>query len=230
MRRAADAATVTHEVIQRSGVPLHVLGHEEEGLLTLIGVTAGEPVSRELVVVDVGGGSSEVVEVGPGRAPAALGLAMGSARMTQMFVAADPPSPEEIRTLAAAARRAVVAAPRSTPDEMVAVGGTVSNLLKVVPDGLRDRVLSRDGVHEALERLMEVPSAEASVRHRVNLMRARILPAGAVIVDALLEHYGLDQLRVSEDGIREGAIHAAAHAGRAWRDRLPELALGWRQG
>jgi exopolyphosphatase/pppGpp-phosphohydrolase len=50
-----------------------------------------------------------------------------------------------------------------------------------------------------------------------------------VIVDALMRRYGVDQVRVSEEGMREGAILAAQHTGRAWRDRLAELAHGWGQ-
>ncbi len=229
MRRAADAATVVQDVQRHAGVALHVLRHDEEGFLTLIGVTAGQPVTHELVVVDVGGGSSEIVIVGPGRAPVAAGLTLGSARLTQRFVRADPPSEAEIDALAAEARRAVADAPQAAPEELVAVGGTVSNLLKVIPAAALERVLTRRRITAALAMLATEPSAQASLRHAVNPTRARILPAGAVIVDALLEHYGLEQLRVSEDGIREGAILVAAHAGRAWRDRLPELALGWRE-
>jgi exopolyphosphatase/pppGpp-phosphohydrolase len=72
------------------------------------------------------------------------------------------------------------------------------------------------------------PAEMAARRHAIKPVRTRILPAGAVIVDAILRRYGLDSMRVSEAGIREGAILAEAHAGSAWRDRLPQLAHGWR--
>jgi exopolyphosphatase/pppGpp-phosphohydrolase len=71
------------------------------------------------------------------------------------------------------------------------------------------------------------PAAQASEHHAVNLMRARILPAGAAILEAVLDRYGLDRLRVSEAGIREGAIFAVARARWAWRDSLAGLARGW---
>jgi exopolyphosphatase/guanosine-5'-triphosphate,3'-diphosphate pyrophosphatase len=229
MRRAADAATVTAEVERASGVALHVLGHDEEGILNLLGVTGGRPVTHELVVVDIGGGSSEIVVVGPGRAPVAAGVLVGSARLTQRLVREDPPAPAEIDALAAEARRIVAAeAPPGRPLELVAVGGTASNLRKVIPAAALERVLTPRRIAAALAMLATEPSAQAAERHAVNPTRARILPAGAVIVQALLEHYGVERLRVSEDGIREGAILVAAAAGHAWRDRLPGLALGWR--
>lgn len=229
MRRAADAATVTAEVEHASGVPLHVLGHDEEGILNLLGVTGGRPVTHELVVVDIGGGSSEVVVVGPGRPPVAAGVLLGSARLTQRLVREDPPTPGELDALAAEARRIVAAeAPPGRPLELVAVGGTASNLCKVIPAAALERVLTRRRIEQALAMLATEPSAMASERHAVNPTRARILPAGAAIAAALLDHYGVDRLRVSEEGIREGAILVAAAAGHAWRDRLPRLALGWR--
>ena len=58
-------------------------------------------------------------------------------------------------------------------------------------------------------------------------MRARILPAGAIILEALLERYGLEMLRVSEAGIREGAIFAQRHLPAKWRSYLAILAEGW---
>jgi exopolyphosphatase/pppGpp-phosphohydrolase len=70
-------------------------------------------------------------------------------------------------------------------------------------------------------------SSEAAARHLIRPERARILPAGAIIVDAILERYGIDRLRVSEEGMREGAVLAAARAGATWRDQLPALVRGW---
>ena len=68
----------------------------------------------------------------------------------------------------------------------------------------------------------------AAERHGIKPIRARILPAGAAILDAILERYGVQAIRVSEAGIREGAILAVQHSGPSWRDRLAELAHGWR--
>jgi exopolyphosphatase/guanosine-5'-triphosphate,3'-diphosphate pyrophosphatase len=58
IRRAADAARIQADIERASGVPLHVLSHEEEAYLTLVGVTSGQPVAHETLVVDIGGGSS----------------------------------------------------------------------------------------------------------------------------------------------------------------------------
>ena len=110
---------------------------------------------------------------------------------------------------------------------MIAVGGTASNLLRLLPATAIDRVLTRRRIAVALAMLTVERSVDAAERHALRPQRARILPAGAVIVDAILERYGVDRLQVSEEGIREGAVLAAATAGAAWRDRLRFLVAGW---
>jgi exopolyphosphatase/guanosine-5'-triphosphate,3'-diphosphate pyrophosphatase len=228
IRRAADAATIVHDVVAASEAPLHVLSHEEEAYLMIIGVTEAMPVTHETLVIDIGGGSSEFCIVDPTHPPRASGLQLGSARLTDRFVSHDPPTVAEVVVMRAAAADAVRDAPRAHPTEIVAAGGTASNLLKVLPAAMLDRTLTRERIAEVQSILASEPAAVASERHLINPIRARILPAGAAIVDAILEHYGANQLRVSEAGVREGAILAVDHAGPAWRDRLPDLAHGWR--
>jgi Exopolyphosphatase len=216
------------EVVAASGVPLHVLSHEEEAYLTIIGVNEGMPVTQETLVIDVGGGSSEFCIVDATLPPRAAGLRIGCARLTDRHVSHDPPTRAEIDAMRADAMAAVRDAPDSQPGEIVAVGGTASNLLKVLPAAALDRTLTRERIGEILGILASEPAAVASERHLVNPTRARILPAGGAIMDAILERYGADRIRVSEAGIREGTILAVDHAGFAWRDRLAELAHGWR--
>jgi exopolyphosphatase / guanosine-5'-triphosphate,3'-diphosphate pyrophosphatase len=227
LRRLADAARIVSEVDAAAGVPLHVLGHEEEAFLTLIGVTEGQPVDHDVLVVDIGGGSSEFVSVGPGRRAVAVGLRLGAARLTGRHLQADPPRPDELHRLREAAAQAVVAAPSSRPTEVVLVGGTASNLLKIVLNGQTKRRLTTADLETAFE-VVGRHSAEALVeRFLVRPARARILGAGAAIVEAIMVRYGVGEVRVADGGVREGTIVAVAHAGATWRDRLEELAHGW---
>ena len=228
IRRAADAAVLVAEVEARSGVSLHVLSHEEEAYLTLIGVTNGRPVTHDTLVVDIGGGSSEFCAVGPRMTAQAAGLRIGSNGLTSRHVTTDPATTDEVAAMQAAADTLMREAPDVRPREVVVVGGTASNLLKVTAGGAADQVITRARIAEALATLAEAPAAATAERFTINPTRARILPAGAVIVDALIRRYGVDRIRESEAGMREGAILVADHAGRAWRDRLAELAHGWR--
>ncbi|HEY4754087.1 MAG TPA: hypothetical protein VIH37_12440, partial [Candidatus Limnocylindrales bacterium] len=227
MRRAEDASVVVHDAQERLGAPLHVLDHAEEGLLNLIGATGGSPVGGELLLVDIGGGSSEFVVIGPGRQTRAMGLQLGAAQLTRQLVRSDPPLLAEIEALRIEVARRLGDMPQASPVEIVAVGGTASNLLRLLPTTAIDRSLTRRRIAVALAMLTVERSGEAATRHIIRPERARLLPAGAIIVDAVLERYGADRLRVSETGIREGAILSAVHSGAAWRDRLAATALGW---
>jgi exopolyphosphatase/pppGpp-phosphohydrolase len=228
LRRAADSAMVVHEVQAATGVPLHVLTHEEEAYLTVVGVMAGRLVEQETLIVDIGGGSSEFCVVGPSEPPRASGLKLGSNRLTSRHVSGDPPTRAEMEAMIAEAAAVLDTAPDTSPAEIVAVGGTASNLLKVVPDALLDLVLTRARIVQAMDILENETAAEAVERHVVKPARARILPAGAAIMDALLTRYGVGRIRVSDAGIREGAILVVDHVGVAWRDQLADLAHGWR--
>lgn len=228
IRRAADGPTIVHEVERATGVPIHVLSHEEEAFLTVVGVMAGRVVERETLIVDVGGGSSEFCVIGPTDPPRASGLKLGSNRLTTRLATGDPPTRVEVAAMTAEAETILRDAPHTTPAEVVAVGGTASNLLKVVPGAQIDLVLTRARIAEALDILANETAEEAVVRHLVKPIRARLLPAGAAIMDALLTRYDVSRIRVSDAGIREGAILVVDHVGGSWRDRLPELAHGWR--
>jgi exopolyphosphatase/guanosine-5'-triphosphate,3'-diphosphate pyrophosphatase len=228
IRQAVDAAWIVHEVGRATGVPLTVLSHEEEAYLTIIGVTEGLPVEHDALVVDIGGGSSEFGLVGPERAATAWGLRLGSARLTARHVEHDPPSTEEVAAMAGEARQLLDPAPPAAPREIVGVGGTASNLVKLLPEAMVDRTLTPARL-DAIQRVLAAEPAEAAaLRHGINPLRARLLPAGGAIVGAILQRYGVDRMRVSDASLREGAILAVHHAGASWRDRLPDLAHGWR--
>jgi exopolyphosphatase/pppGpp-phosphohydrolase len=227
LRRAADASDAAAEIEAASGIPVATLGHDEEALLTLLGVTAGRPVLRELVLVDIGGGSSEVLVVPAQGEPVAVGLPTGSARLTRQIVQHDPPLPDEQEALLAESRRLLASAPDAAPAAVIVVGGTASNLLRVVPAAALDRRITRRRVAEAISTMGNAPASEAAARFGIREDRARVMAAGAALVAAVLERYGVDRVRVLDVGIREGIVLASAHAGDLWRSQLPSLAHGW---
>ena len=166
LRRLTDATRIVAEVSARTGVPLVVLEHEEEALLTLVGLTAGRSVQSDLLVVDIGGGSSEIVEIGPGRLARASGISLGAGRLTRQIVDRDPPTAAHFAELRRAAELAFDWTPSRTPSDVVFVGGTATNLLKLLrragnPD--RDERLDRDDLRIAREVVSSGP-AELSPR------------------------------------------------------------------
>ena len=93
-------------VLGRVGVPIVVLDHAEEAELTLLGVTRGMPVEAPLLVVDIGGGSTEAIFQVKGRAPRTFVIATGSNRLTQACDPGDPPMPADRELLAVQIPRA----------------------------------------------------------------------------------------------------------------------------
>ena len=99
--------------------------------------------------------------------------------------------------------------------------------MKVVPGVPGDRILTPARLDAAFETLCAAPAADVAARFGIRPERARILAAGAAILEAILARYGLQRATASEEGIREGTVLALARAGAAWRDRLEPLAHGW---
>jgi exopolyphosphatase/guanosine-5'-triphosphate,3'-diphosphate pyrophosphatase len=230
LRRLTDATRIVAEVSAATGAPMAVLEHEEEALLTLVGLTAGRAVRDDLLVVDIGGGSSELVEIGPGRLAKAAGVQVGAGRLTRRIVDRDPPTVAHLEELRRAADEAFDWAPVRPPDEVVFVGGTATNLLKVLrragnPD--RDDRLDRAALDVVREIVVATPAEMLAATYAMREARIRLLAAGAAIIETVLDRVGMTFGRVVDTGIREGAIIAADRAGDGWRDRLEELAHGW---
>ena len=226
LRRAADADLAIAEIRARTGFTVAALGHEEEAFVALLGVNGGRPVRRETAMVDVGGGSTEILLVGPASEPTALGLPLGAARLTRSEVTRDPPAPEDIDRLLARTRAVMADAPARVVQELVAVGGTARSLLRVGPE-LQNRILTVNRIRRTLEIIAGSTAEAIAERFGIRRSRAEVLPAGAAILLAAAERYELDRIRVAKGGIREGLILASVHAGPDWRMRLEWLAHGW---
>lgn len=226
LRRARDGREVVEQVESATGLEIATLSHEEEAMLALLGVQGGEPVQQDLVMIDIGGGSTEIVLAGPARRAEAVGLPLGAARLTGVHVEHDPPTASEIGALSAEVAIALLHAPDSAASQLVAVGGTARNLLRIGP-ALSDRVLTKARIRGALDAMASTPAAAIAERHGVRLSRAKVLGAGAAILLGALDRYQQDRVRVAEGGLREGLILAAFHAGPRWRGKIRGLARGW---
>lgn len=231
LRRAADRDEIATAVLGRLGCRLDVMSHAEEAELTLLGVTRGARVPDQLLVVDIGGGSSEWVVVGPASPPATGLLPSGSRRLTSACATPDPPSGADLARLrveAANLARLSIAAP--PVDRAILTGGSATNLAKALAalGGSAGPSLTRVAVETVMGMLAGVSSAASADRFRVSPARARVLPAGAALVLALFDAFGIDEATVSDASLREGAILALASAGGEWREQLSQLVHGWR--
>jgi exopolyphosphatase/guanosine-5'-triphosphate,3'-diphosphate pyrophosphatase len=222
LRRAADAPVLAAEVRAATGLELHVLAPASEAALTFLGATVGRPARGALLVVDIGGGSTEVVLSRTGQEPLVGTLATGSSRLATETIVHDPPRREEIEALLVEARARVATLPPGVADRGIVTGGTGSNTNRLVG---RARLMpfGRGILRRATAELVGAPAHEIASARGLSERRVRQLPAGIAILEAVLGRYGLARVTPSDASIREGALVAVARAGDAWADELRHL-------
>lgn len=225
LRRARNAETLVAEIADATGLTVRVLSEREEAILTFVGVTRGVRPDVPLVVVDIGGGSTEVSISEPGLPLLVYSIPLGSSRLTNAIVEHDPPTDGELDQLTTTARDAAAGIdhrldagrPTKPASRAIFVGGTATNVARLGR-------LTRTALKEDRRTLAKLPFAQVSSRFNVKPRRARQLAAGVAIVDALLERFGLEQAEVSDASLRDGAILCAAKFGEDWQETLEEVA------
>ena len=203
IREAANRDQIVAEIARVAGVSVDVLSEHEEGRLAFLGAikTLGHPVEGDVGVVDVGGGSSEVVlgnvEEGVG---SVRSFKIGSGQLADDFLSNDPPSPAELRAVREHIAGFFDGVGFEQPAQAVAVGGSATSLRAVVGAVLE---------YETLERAMRVltgdPIAEVAKRFELDPRRVRILPTGALLLEKISELLGRP-LQIGKGGLREGII------------------------
>lgn len=225
MRDAAGGESLVSHVRSRLGVDVRVLSGDEEARMTFRGALSGLPLDdgREVGVFDIGGGSTEVVI---GRRVAASSpelrfsesFDIGSVRLTERFVAHDPPAALELDAIKRVADEALEAVPALDPESRpVGVAGTITTLaavaLGVVPyDAPRVHgcVLTREQLGGVLEHLA---SLDLEARRQIPGMepkRADVIVAGGIVALTLLNHWNAAGLVVSDRGVRWGLAEELA--------------------
>jgi exopolyphosphatase/guanosine-5'-triphosphate,3'-diphosphate pyrophosphatase len=203
IREAANREAVIAEINRVAGVEVEVLSEHEEGRLAFIGATKtlGHPVEGDIGVVDVGGGSSEVVlgSVSDG-VRAVRSFKIGSGSLADDFLANDPPSPSELRTVRDHIAEFFEGIEFEQPDQAVAVGGSATSLRTLV-----GAVLEYETLERAVRVLTGDPILEVAKRFELDPRRVRILPTGVLLLEKLSELLG-QPLQIGKGGLREGII------------------------
>lgn len=203
IREAKNRKQAVKEIERIAGVDVDVLSEEEEGRLAFVGATKtlGHPVKGDIGVVDVGGGSCEIIvgTVADG-VNWVKSFKIGSGALTDDFLQQDPPSASEIRKLRDHIDDFFDDVDVPKPDQAVAVGGSATSLRTLVGSVLE---------YETLERGVRVlagdPIADVSKRFELDPRRVRILPSGVLLLEKLSELLG-QPLQIGKGGLREGII------------------------
>ncbi|WP_413800660.1 Ppx/GppA family phosphatase [Streptomyces iranensis] len=218
VREASNADEVLARVAEETGVRLQVLSGADEARLTFLaarrwfGWSAGK-----LLVLDIGGGSLEIAYGMDEEPDAAVSLPLGAGRLTGSWLPADPPDPADVRALrrhvrAEIARSVGDFSRHGAPDHVVATSKTFKQLARITgaarsAEGLYvERRLTRRALEEWVPKLAAMPTQERAELPGVSEGRAGQLTAGALVAEAAMDLFDVEQLEICPWALREGVI------------------------
>lgn len=203
VREARNGEMAARAIGEASGVAVNVLSEQEEGRLSFIGATKtlGHPVEGKIGVVDVGGGSTEVI-LGTvlGGVEMVRSWRVGSGVLADELIASDPPSAAEIRKVRDRIDELFEGVQINHPAQAVAVGGSATSLRRLV-----GAVLEYETLERGIRVLAGAPAAEVGRRFELDPQRVRILATGVLVLEKLSQLLG-QPLQIGKGGLREGVI------------------------
>jgi exopolyphosphatase/guanosine-5'-triphosphate,3'-diphosphate pyrophosphatase len=237
VRDAANGEEFIHGAGAAIGVAPEVLSGTEEGQLAYRGANADlEPFSGDTLVVDIGGGSTELT-LGRGDAVSSVSLQLGCVRLTERFFGGDPPSGGEISAVRVAIETALREGEQVVPElahlqtdrRLIGLAGTVSTLASLKlglteyrMDKLHHARISTDEVQDMGRNLGAMSAHERG--KLVGMVRGRedVILGGALVLEMVLLRYGFREVIVSESDILDGiAMSLYGDATSANEPRLP---------
>ncbi len=224
-RIASNAPKFIEEVKKRTGLVIRVISGEEEARFTLIGVMQvmkntnlwRGSLNTPAVVIDIGGGSTEVIMTRSNHGLLIKSLPLGAVYLTERFIRHDPPLPDEVEHL----RTWVQMLLRQKCSEMldphselfVGTAGTITTLAAIDqklaeydPDKINGYIMSKETVRMITNRLCSSTLAERRNIPGLEQGREDIIPAGSLIVQEIMDFFGAQSMMVSDWGLREGII------------------------
>ncbi|MHB1469332.1 MAG: Ppx/GppA phosphatase family protein [Solirubrobacteraceae bacterium] len=226
IRDAENSTELLAAVRQRTGLSVRVLSTGQEaryGYLAAVNSTT----LADGCVMDLGGGSLQLVRVRERHAHELGSWPLGAVRMSEGFIPeSGPAEPAHVKALGKhVARELSELAWLGDSERIVGIGGTARNLAAAAQraaglpsNGVQGFVLGREALAELIERLAALPAAERAKVPGVKPARADLILAGAITIDGVLRASGLDGIEVTEAGLREGIFferHLGARVGEA---------------
>jgi exopolyphosphatase / guanosine-5'-triphosphate,3'-diphosphate pyrophosphatase len=244
LRDATNGRAFTRRVRRELGIAIRTLSGVEEARYGFLGAVGGLPIEHG-ALFDLGGGSLQVARFRARRLVAALSVPLGALRVSDAFLASDPPAPREIRRLREHVRGVLAAAGVSAladDEALVGTGGTLRNLAKIDQRArgypiarLHGYVLTRRRLHDIVA---DLAGERLKKRGRVpglNVDRRDSVVGGGLVIETLVETLGADRIVVSGEGVREGLarslagekLEATAAVRRSSLEALGSRFVGW---
>ncbi len=214
LRDVHDGADFIAQVKTQAGIDLEIITGKTEAELSYLAVVKGlrfDPGAK-LLIVDIGGGSTELIRAEPGPKLDFVSLQIGSVRLTERHVHHDPPTAREAADLRLAVNTELQQLGwEFSPDAMIGIAGTVTTVCAVtlglatydskIVHGHR---LSHDDVMATIAKFGALPLAERKKLPGLQAGRADVIFAGAAVLERIMNHFHLNEVVVSDQGVRWG--------------------------
>ncbi len=220
VREAENRQVFLDRALDEAGVEVEVISGFEEARLIHLGVLQAVPVfDQQLLVCDIGGGSTELLVGRQGESLAARSLKMGAIRMTRRFFDADKIPSGAVDSCRRYVRANLAAFGREVRrlgfDVAVGSSGTMATLAAmavarkegVTPKTWNNFVLTRSDLRSAIKSLVKAPSADARAKlPGMDPRRSDIILGGAVILEQVFEEFEIPEMIFSDYALREGVL------------------------
>ena len=217
IRDAENGGELLARVRELTKLPVRVLSTEEEAYFGYLAAVNSTTLSNG-VVLDLGGGSLQVVAVHDRRAVQSASWRLGTVRMTERFLDGRSAGAKQREALRAHALEELgqVGWLKQPRPLVVGIGGTVRNLAAAaaaaggLPSiGVQGAVIARDALDELIKRLASRSVSERATIEGSKPGRAGLILAGAIVISAAMEAIGTDRLEVTQAGLREGVFFSS---------------------
>jgi len=202
VREAANGGELAARVERRTGLTVEIIDGHTEARYSCLGATGGlERLRRSTIVIDAGGGSTEVTCARPGEPLKTASYPVGSAAIQRLLMPDDPPDAAQLEAVWRYADNALAELAEIKEFETALVVGGGASTARGILGGLIDR----PGAERVLGQIAGLPAELVAERFGIELTRARLLPASLIVLATLADKLGL-QLEVGLGGLREGVL------------------------
>ena len=205
-------------VRREAQVQIEIISGEEEARRTMLGICSGLPDGvADLLALDIGGGSTELILYRRGRPIVARSLDIGVVRLSERMLKGDPPTAEEVQQAREWVSKEAVAAAKnmSLPPGLTCVGtaGTITSLAAMAQQlpayessRIHNYTLSFDMVNQLESQLLKRSKAHREGLPGLERGREEVIAAGSIILSTVMRTLGLSKVLVSDLGLREGVL------------------------
>jgi exopolyphosphatase/guanosine-5'-triphosphate,3'-diphosphate pyrophosphatase len=208
LRVASNGEELLNRIREETSWKIRLISGDEEARLTYVGLKHHIPDGTNVTIVDVGGGSTEIVQIANDAVAASVSIPLGSGRLADRFFHDDPPGLQSLMDVSASARKQLdnVDILIDDGDTIFFSGGNGVFIQALVQQLFPHESLSPETIERLLLRFASTPAQDAADRLGIARERARVLPAGAAIAFAFLLRTRFTRVSAVPSGIRVGLI------------------------